>query len=529
MPVIDHRQLAPGRPGAARAALGGLALFALLMIGSCDAVKTASFVEPSFTDPCELAECGAGVCVANEQGAPECLCNPGYEGPSCSHCEPEFHRDALNRCVTDRLCSEQPANVCDVGGTCVQADGVITCECDVGYEGPRCTLCADRHARDETFRCLPLYIVEGEERGDAQAEEAAMSCAAGFSGPGCKNCSPGYHRVSESCVLDEVCRPTSCPPNGLCTVVGGVVECTCEVGYGGPGCSRCAAGSHREDEICVADQTCTPTSCSAQADCSVVKGRTVCTCKAGHQGTDCASCSAGYKKQGDACVVDTGACPPGQHAQDGGTCVADAWCEQNSCPEHATCMAAAGVVTCPCDSGWSPAGTCTLCTRNGTERSGFEFPTGWSAKPNQCNERSELSVSLITFRSRTGPNGAPDAAVRLCARSTFSQMSTQHIELATYKDRPATMVFEHPALLVAFDFGARIEPLALDVFAFDNPTNDMSVGGREVGKIDLAAQMRATFTIPLQPAARALALRSRTGKLQDMALDDLVYSYPECE
>ncbi len=502
--------------------LTSLVLFVLAIAPACDDdLKTAQTVEPVYGDPCEFQKCGLGICKAKSETEHECLCPLGYAGLLCESCEPDFHRDSLNRCVSDKRCAEQVGVPCGTGGECIEEMGVLSCRCDEGYEGPRCQLCADRYERDHVDRCIPLYLGQGKG-GD-------ISCPPGHTGLDCSACETGYHKMLESCVLDEECKPNSCPPNGLCAVADGAVTCTCEAGYSGASCSRCAAGMHFDDNVCVPDQVCAADSCPANAACSVLKGRILCSCMVGYEGSDCSRCAPGYRKDGTSCALDNGGCPTGQHAQDGGTCVPNPFCELASCPEHATCDARTGQVVCACDPGWSPTGKCDTCAQYGTERSGFEFPTGWSMTDNQCQQRSELSVSLITFRSRTGPDGKPDSHVSLCARSTFSKMSTQHIELQSYQNRPATMVFEREATLIAFDFGARLEPLALDVFAYDSPAPDMSTVGREIAKIDLGPLMRSTFTIPLAPAARAIALRSRNGKLQYIALDDLVFHYADCE
>jgi hypothetical protein len=240
----------------------------------------------------------------------------------------------------------------------------------------------------------------------------------------------------------------------------------------------------------------------------VIEGVAQCFCHPGYTGASCDECQAGFHKVGTQCVRD-------------------AYCELNSCPLHASCEVVGGEVTCPCDPGWGPQGACSVCESYATERSGFEFPTGWPTQENQCLLHVELSVSRITFRSRNGPDG-PEGPVYQCARSTFSKMDSQHVELFAYTARPATLTFESPAHLVAFDYGSRVEPLALEVRAHDNPMSDYNGTGRVVSTVDLEPNRRERLTLVLDPPARVLSFWSLNNKLQHIALDDVIYSYPQC-
>lgn len=507
--------------------LTSLLVFHSFLALGCKDEKTAHVIDPVYGDPCEFQECGLGMCHAKSATEPECLCPVGYAGKSCEACDSDYHRDSLQRCVSDKHCADQPAELCGLGGTCATVDGVVSCMCDDGYVGPRCELCADRYSRDDLGRCLPLFIMAGPPAPVITARDAGMSCERGYHGAACVDCSPGYHKQSGACVLDEICRVPSCPPNADCDIAAGVVDCTCQAGYAGASCQFCAESFHRDNDRCVADETCASDTCGAHATCKVVKGFATCSCEVGYQGESCDACAAGYVKSAEKCVIDTGGCQPGQH-REAGDCVTDQWCERDSCPEHATCKAVAGKITCPCDPGWSPEGTCAQCTGYATERSGFEFASGWPAAANTCFERGDLAVSLVTFASRVGPEKR-EGPVMLCAASTYSPMTSQHIELESYPGLPATLVFERAANNVVFDAGARIEPVAIDIYAHDLPTADMSMGGRRVATVDLSAKTRTTVTVALNPLARALSLRSRNGKLQSIALDDVVYSYPACD
>src|SRR5262245_52228874 len=146
------------------ARLRALAVAACLAaLGSCgdDAPDHARLVAPVFKDPCRYDQCSEhGACAVGEASGPVCLCEVGYRGAVCDGCEPGFHFDSMGRCVPDRSCAEQEVDPCGIHGTCNDELGVIACECEEGYEGPRCNLCASGRVPD-VGDCLELVIVRG--------------------------------------------------------------------------------------------------------------------------------------------------------------------------------------------------------------------------------------------------------------------------------------------------------------------------------------------------------------------------------
>lgn len=193
--------------------------------GCDDEVRRAIFVDPAYDDPCRFVACSAdGECHVNGAGAPECLCNVGYEGPTCDGCGVGFHRDARDRCVPDESCAEQDENPCGMHGECSEEDGVIICTCDEGYEGPRCTLCADRYARDTSDRCLPLFIVGDPGSEPASGGDAGLS--PGDGGTNDDGMAPADAAIDADAAdggLEEPRDAGTCPPP-----------------YFGPDCADCA-------------------------------------------------------------------------------------------------------------------------------------------------------------------------------------------------------------------------------------------------------------------------------------------------
>jgi hypothetical protein len=274
-------------------------------------------------------------------------------------------------------------------------------------------------------------------------------------------------------------------------------------------CAACAPG-YAEDSsgVCVAVHGCAPGICPDNASCAIVSGQVQCICPPGYTGALCNDCDTGFHEEGDLCVRD-------------------AFCQADSCPLNAMCTIVSGEVMCLCKQGWGPEDECDTCEAYAAERTGFEFPTGWPTRENLCFQHVELQVSLMTFRSRVGLDG-PEGQVYQCARSTFSLMSTQHVELQAYTARPATLTFERAAHFLAFDFGSRVEPISMEIRAHDEPSIDLSKGGRVVGHIQLAANQRDSLTLVLDPPARVISFWSVNNKLQHIAVDDVLYSYPQC-
>jgi hypothetical protein len=171
---------------------------------------TAQFITPVFGNQCAHSNCsGQGECMPNDdvQIGPTCQCNSAYAGANCERCAAGYHRDANQDCVLDRLCKDQPKNPCGAHGTCTDGDGVIFCGCDLGYEGPRCTLCASGFGRSAEGDCLQQVILNGKT-------------------------------VS----LPPKCNTNSCNSHGQCRELDTTFECDCYAGYEGRHCEECSSG-----------------------------------------------------------------------------------------------------------------------------------------------------------------------------------------------------------------------------------------------------------------------------------------------
>lgn len=227
------------KPLLSRTQVGFLAatLVAAALAGCADDKSPkATFVTPHYGDPCQYFDCsGQGECVPSAAG-PMCQCVTGFAGAHCTVCDIGFHRDANDRCVPDKRCADQPDNPCGIHGQCQDADGVIACACEMGYEGARCTLCAPGYGNDEAGDCLQQVLSDGRltlvpaacsedachEHGQCSDKSGAIECDCypGYIGGRCESCANDYTKAaaSDRCIPTGSCDASAC---GSCTLFDG--------------------------------------------------------------------------------------------------------------------------------------------------------------------------------------------------------------------------------------------------------------------------------------------------------------------
>ncbi|CAH1263916.1 NOTCH1 [Branchiostoma lanceolatum] len=275
---------------------------------------------------CEPACENGGTCELGQ-----CICPPGYSGPTCSSeapCEPTCENGGTCRagqcvCPTGYLgpscATEAPCEpTCENGGTCKAGQ----CVCPPGYLGPICAIesaCeppCENGALCQAGQCLcpPGYL------GETCAIEAPCE-------PTCENgatckageclCPPGY--LGPSCAIEAPCEPT-CENGGTCKAG----QCVCPPGYLGPSCAI--------------EMACEPT-CENGGNCKAGE----CLCPPGYLGPSCAieaPCEPTCEN-GGTCVAGQCLCPLGYL---GPSCAVEAPCEP-TCENGGTCKA--GQCFCP--------------------------------------------------------------------------------------------------------------------------------------------------------------------------------------
>ncbi|MCG8554905.1 MAG: hypothetical protein MJD61_06400 [Proteobacteria bacterium] len=412
-----------------------------------DTPAAPQFIAVDLGDPCRYVSCsGGGQCARDPSGGPACLCDVGYRGAYCEICDEGFHRDSKQRCVLDKRCSEQSTDPCGPHGFCFDSAGgldlgVIQCQCNEGYEGPRCRLCARGFHAQAEGSCLEMGRVNGLPactpdtcgglgRCDMSEGMVRCECNEGYTGLRCHGCAPGYHRdATDACVRDELCTAQACGHHGRCDDSSGVPRCLCQDGYAGPACEQCAPGFHTNAEgACVLDQRCLETTCGAYGSCSDASGIIRCSCEPGYAGDHCQLCAAAYHRDpGGLCVPDqvctAGACRGHGSCEDGlgivlcrcdagyagqrceacrdrfhrdaaGACVPDQFCSAASCGKHGICNDGGGVIVCICDAGFA-GGTCQDCAP------GFHAGTAGDCVPDEVCGPSSCPAHA-TCRVRAG-------------------------------------------------------------------------------------------------------------------------------
>ena len=115
----------------------------------------------------------------------------------------------------------------------------------------------------------------------------------GAEGKPCHNdgdCKSGLSCIAGTCSgLDEACLANTCSGHGTCDDSGGTAVCVCDVEYTGAECDTCAAGyqDNDVDGTCQANCATSGLNCGLHGTCDDMSGEAVCTCDDGWGGPGC--------------------------------------------------------------------------------------------------------------------------------------------------------------------------------------------------------------------------------------------------
>ncbi len=228
---------------------------------------------------CTTSSCGDGGTCSDDAGRATCTCAADRSGAACEQ----------------RVGSCAVTNPCGANGRCTDADGVVRCVCDVGFGGPTCSTCYPGY-RATDAGCVSAETCAPSSCsfvGTCSVDAGVTSCACdpGYTGTACSACATGYHRAPDyTCVVDQTCSANDpCSANGTCRVQAGATVCDCAAGFAGPRCDRCAPGFHADDAGvgCTLDSTCGPESCRFHGTCAADGGVVSCQCDPGFSGANC--------------------------------------------------------------------------------------------------------------------------------------------------------------------------------------------------------------------------------------------------
>ncbi|CAI5975270.1 unnamed protein product, partial [Closterium sp. NIES-64] len=149
-------------------------------------------------DKCNLDCMANSRCVRDASGAPDCVCNKGFQySPDSNTCVDKC--DSVN---------------CGPNGKCIKdADGNPTCACNAGFQMPPDNLtCVDKC---ELVTCA-----------------ANSRCSKDASGNTTCDCVTGFERLPGNDTCVDKCASVNCQPNSTCKKdANGIPACSCNTGF----------------------------------------------------------------------------------------------------------------------------------------------------------------------------------------------------------------------------------------------------------------------------------------------------------
>jgi beta-lactamase superfamily II metal-dependent hydrolase len=382
---------------------------------------------------------GNGIC-SEDHGVESCECYQGYAGTYCNKCAPGYVDvgDNFAICVNENTCTDDS---CNRHGTCDDSQGSIVCSCNLGYSGAACENCAAGFHRADDQGCVADEVCQFDScntHGECEISQGLIvcNCDLGYSGHACENCAEGFHRTDDqSCVANEVCQPDSCNNHGDCDDSSGEISCDCQTEYAGLNCERCAAGYHEDGSSnCLPDEYCGPNTCNGHGECDDSDNKITCSCEPEYKGDHCDECQTGYQdNDGDGsckpscltadlgcgdhgqCVDTSGTavclCEPAyqgptcqscasgyQDNDNNGSCLVNCSLAGLECGAHGHCTDSSGAAVCECDSGYAGA-SCQTCAAGyqDNDNNGSCLPNCTSASLDcsghgNCNDSSGTAV-----------------------------------------------------------------------------------------------------------------------------------------
>ncbi|CAH2255487.1 jagged-1 [Pelobates cultripes] len=369
-------------------------------------VKTVKLVteHACLSDPCH----NGGSCLETSVGF-ECLCAPGWTGPTCilniDDCSPNpcAHAGTCQDLVNSFKCdcpSQWTGKTCQIDANecesrpCVNANscrnliGSYYCDCIPGWTGQNCDTnindCIDQCQNGATctdlvngFRCVcpPGYA------GD-RCEKDVNECASNpcLNGGHCQDEINGFQCLCPAgfsgnlCQLDiDYCEPNPCQNGAQCFNLATDYFCNCSEDYEGKNCSHLK--DHCRTTPCEVIDSCTvavtsnstpegvryisSNVCGPHGKCkSQSGGKFTCECNKGFTGTYCHEnindCESNPCKNSGTCIDGVNSykciCSDGWEGTYCETNINN--CSKNSCHNGGTCRDLVNDFYCECKNGW---------------------------------------------------------------------------------------------------------------------------------------------------------------------------------
>lgn len=330
-------------------------------------------------------------------------------------------------------------HMCSVAANCTNTDGAFplsyNCSCGSGYTG-------------DGVDCEPLCTpscVHG-----VCSSPGNCTCAEGWQGPSCEQCSPGDDK---------------CPPNSACSLVEGLAYhmCACEDGYevaDGGGCApvcrpacvhgecaqpgKCQCSAGWEGDNCTMCVQGAHAACHLHSVCSDRNGSLACDCLPGYVGDGAICepvCSPGCGAKGSCSSPNTCACEAGFSGDLCRDC-ANEWGHLHGCHRNATCSwdgllsnGTSGITLgCHCETGFAGNGSdcqpiCDLCVRGVCESPGYCRCDLGAAGPGctECDEQMSVCHANASC-------GMTLAAAKAAAMNSFPNSTANMLEATFVPD-----------------------------------------------------------------------------------------------
>lgn len=244
-----------------------------------------------YRDPCIPSPCGPFAQCHNNNGIFSCSCLLSYIGIP-PQCRPEctINSDCPSHlaCMNQK-CQDPCPGACGLNANCNVYNHLPICTCFAGYEG------------NAFIACHPATVPVEPHRDDKDlCNPTPCGANAICSGAGHCECIPEYFGdpyilCHPECLLNSECPsnkacinqkcqdpcPGTCGNNALCNVYNHVAMCYCPEGMTGNAFVNC---EFMASDVVPVINPCYPSPCGPNSECHDINGQAICKCLPNYQG-----------------------------------------------------------------------------------------------------------------------------------------------------------------------------------------------------------------------------------------------------